>query len=108
MSITPAMGLEEFLPVFNQKTSALGLFAYEGGSTLGVKDYLAQKKQEFGSRPKEIWVFVGSEGGFSPAEVEKMRHLALYPVTLGSQVLRVETACMALVSVLKYDFDLMC
>ncbi|WP_374075334.1 hypothetical protein [Bdellovibrio bacteriovorus] len=29
-------------------------------------------------------------------------------MTLGPQVLRVETACMALVSVLKYDFDLMC
>jgi len=108
MSIAPAMDLDEFLQVFNQKSSALGLFAYEGSSTLGVKDYLAQKKQEVGSRPKEIWVFVGSEGGFSAAEVDKMRHLALYPVTLGSQVLRVETACMALVSVLKYDFDLMC
>ena len=108
MPISPAMGLDEFLSKFNQKASAMGLFAYEGPSTLSVKGYLAQKKHGMGAKPKEIWIFIGSEGGFSHAEVEKMRKLALHPVTLGSQVLRVETACMALVSVLKYDFDLMC
>ncbi|WP_374021264.1 16S rRNA (uracil(1498)-N(3))-methyltransferase [Bdellovibrio bacteriovorus] len=48
------------------------------------------------------------KGGFSHNEVEKFQELGLRPVTLGPQVLRVETACMALVSVLKYDFDLMC
>lgn len=108
MPIQPALGFSEFLNQFNQKTSTLGLFAYEGPSTLGVKEYVSQKRREMENKPKEIWVFVGSEGGFSLEEVQKMRDLALYPVTLGSQVLRVETACMALVSVLKYDFDLMC
>jgi 16S rRNA (uracil1498-N3)-methyltransferase len=107
MPISPALGLDEFLSKFNQKSSVMGLFAYEGPSTLSVKDYVTEKKKEAGPL-KEIWVFVGSEGGFSYDEVEKLRNLALHPVTLGSQVLRVETACMALVSVLKYDFDLMC
>lgn len=108
MQISAALNLDDFLSNFNQKSSVLGLFAYEGQSTLGVKAYLAQKKAELGTKPRDLWIFVGSEGGFSHAEVEKMRNLALHPVTLGSQVLRVETACMALVSVLKYDFDLMC
>jgi len=36
-----------------------------------------------------------------------MQQLGLDPVTLGPQVLRVETACMTLVSVLKYEFGLM-
>jgi len=107
MQIAPAIHLDEFLSNFNQKSSVMGLFAYEGPSTLSVKEYLAQKKQELGSKPKDLWIFVGSEGGFSHAEVKKLSDLALNPVTLGSQVLRVETACMALVSVLKYDFDLM-
>ncbi|MGZ3748581.1 MAG: RsmE family RNA methyltransferase [Pseudobdellovibrionaceae bacterium] len=107
MGIAPALPLEEFLKTFNQKPSTMGLFAYEGQSTLSIKDYIAQKKKELGS-VKDIWLFIGSEGGFSFEEVEKLSNLALYPVTLGSQVLRVETACMALVSVLKYDFDLMC
>lgn len=106
MKIESALPLDEFLSDFNQQSSVMGLFAYEGLSTLGVKDYVTQKKKD--GPYKDLWIFVGSEGGFSHAEVEKMSRLALHPVSLGSQVLRVETACMALVSVLKYDFDLMC
>ncbi len=107
MQIKPALQMDEFLKSFNPKSSVMGLFAYEGASTLSIKHYVTEKKRELGTI-KDIWIFVGSEGGFSLAEVEKMGNLALYPVTLGPQVLRVETACMALVSVLKYDFDLMC
>lgn len=107
MLIPPALKLDDFLSNFNQKDSVLGLFAYEGSSTLSIKSYLDQRKK-ISEAPKDIWIFVGSEGGFSQREVEKFNHLALHPVTLGSQILRVETACMALVSVLKYDFDLMC
>ncbi len=106
MQIGTALGLDVFLSTFNQKASVMGLFAYEGHSTLSIKNYLSKKIEV--EPVKEIWAFVGSEGGFSYDEVEKLRTLALHPVTLGSQVLRVETACMALVSVLKYDFDLMC
>lgn len=107
MTVAPALPLDQFLNSFNQKTSTLGLFAYEGLSTLSIKDYVTEKKKQM-EAINEIWIFVGSEGGFSYEEVEKLRSLALHPVTLGSQILRVETACMALVSVLKYDFDLMC
>jgi 16S rRNA (uracil1498-N3)-methyltransferase len=60
-----------------------------------------------GSQPKEAWAFIGSEGGFSEREVELFQSLDLKPVTLGTQVLRVETACVATVSIIKYDFDLM-
>jgi 16S rRNA (uracil1498-N3)-methyltransferase len=57
--------------------------------------------------PENLWLIVGSEGGFSDKEVTEMKQLGLDPVTLGPQVLRVETACMTLVSVLKYEFGLM-
>jgi 16S rRNA (uracil1498-N3)-methyltransferase len=57
--------------------------------------------------PENLWLIVGSEGGFSDREVTEMKQLGLDPVTLGPQVLRVETACMTLVSVLKYEFGLM-
>lgn len=108
MKILPVLSLDAFLSSINRSPAVWGLFAYEGESTLGVKQYVLQKKQETNLRPKDLWIFVGSEGGFSFQEVEKMRQLALHPVTLGPQVLRVETACLALVSVLKYEFDLMC
>jgi len=107
MKLLPARQLEDFLVQINHNASSLGLFAYEGNSTLSIKQYLAQANLKSSQKPKDVWIFVGSEGGFSHAEVEKMQSLALHPVTLGPQVLRVETACMALVSVLKYEFDLM-
>ncbi len=90
----------------NQSSNKLCLFSYEGESTLGVKDFIKSEIQKMGSI-HNIWLIVGSEGGFSSSEVEYMKTQGFHPVTLGSQVLRVETACMTLVSVLKYEFDLM-
>ncbi len=51
-----------------------------------------------------LWVFVGSEGGFSLEEVELFAKEGLNPTSLGEQILRVETACLALLSVIKYEF----
>jgi len=83
------------------------LFAYEGKGQLPLKNYVQTKKQQVQDQVDEIWIIVGSEGGFSEAEVESMKKLGLDPVTLGSQVLRVETACLTLVSALKYEFGLL-
>ncbi len=96
----------QILEKINQTSDSLCLFSYEGQSTLGVKDFL-QKRAAGSAKPQEVWLVVGSEGGFSLNEVEQMQSQGFHPVTLGSQVLRVETACMTLVSVLKYEFDLM-
>ena len=50
----------------------------------------------------EIWVFIGSEGGFSPNEVSIFKSYHIHPVTLGEQILKVETACLTVLGVLKY------
>lgn len=111
MTIHPAVPIEEVLKKVNRSSSQWGLFAYEGNSTHGVKEYLQiQRAQSLGEPPapvENIWLVVGSEGGFSFKEVEAFRQVGLEPVTIGPQVLRVETACIALVSALKYEFDLM-
>lgn len=106
MELKAAIPLEDFL--INRTEDFAGLFAYEGPSTLGIKAEVVRLKQAHPAGLKDIWVFVGAEGGYSTQEIELFEKHALKPVTLGAQVLRVETACMALVSVLKYDFDLMC
>lgn len=106
MKIQPALDKKEVLALLRSKLNptgnTLGLFAYEGEGVLGAKDYLASPQ-----KPEEIWVVIGGEGGFSPTEIQEFKDLGLVPVTLGEQVLRVETACIALVSILKYRFDLM-
>jgi 16S rRNA (uracil1498-N3)-methyltransferase len=105
MPISNPVDLEQILAKFNRTEGAKGLFAYEGDARLNAKEGVARVAAAEGL--KEAWVFVGSEGGFSTTEVERFKEAGLATVTLGSQVLRVETACVALVSVLKYDLDLM-
>lgn len=104
MTLAPPQDLLALARKINQTESHMGLFAYEGEATQNVKGFLGSRKN---SSITDIWCFVGSEGGFSAAEVQELKKLGFDPVTLGTQVLRVETACMTLVSILKYEFDLM-
>ena len=55
---------------------------------------------------ESFWLFVGSEGGFSQREARLFQDKGMEPVSLGEQVLRTETACLVLLSVLKYEFEL--
>jgi 16S rRNA (uracil1498-N3)-methyltransferase len=97
--IAPVENLRGTLEKMNRSPNSKGLFAYEGTTPLGVHAYLEAMAAD---APEQFWLFVGSEGGFSSAEVEQFREFHLEPVTLGDQVLRVETACLALISVIKY------
>lgn len=106
LELSTPLELSDCLKEFNQKSNAAGLFSYEGDSKLHIREW-ATKLRSQKSEPDEIWLFLGSEGGFSEKEVEKFQQFRLEPITLGSQVLRVETACVALLSVLKYEWNLM-
>lgn len=50
-----------------------------------------------------IWVAVGPEGGFSPAEVEAARAAGWSIVGLGPRVLRAETAALAILAILQFS-----
>jgi 16S rRNA (uracil1498-N3)-methyltransferase len=104
MKLHEPLTLEDVFKIFNRSTNALGLFPYEGAGDQTIKEAQQMQSQK---NPTDVWIFVGSEGGFSHNEVNFFRQNGLKPITLGAQVLRVETACLALVSVIKYHFDLM-
>jgi 16S rRNA (uracil1498-N3)-methyltransferase len=55
-----------------------------------------------GHRPRNILVLVGPEGDFTPEEVREAKAVGFVPVSLGGLVLRVETAAVAIASVLNY------
>jgi 16S rRNA (uracil1498-N3)-methyltransferase len=96
--------LDEVTPLDKKiEATTNGLFLYEGESTQDVKSALEKYKEV----PETLSVFVGPEGGFSPREVAKFISRGLPPVTMGPLVLRVETACIALLSVIEYHFGLM-
>lgn len=101
MTFEPIRTLPELLKDFNQKSGAAGLFPYEGESQKGLPAAVRELKQK---GCDDLWIFVGSEGGFSREEVALFASQGLEPVSMGEQILRVETACVALVSVLKYEF----
>ena len=105
MELHPAVPLQKMLPEINRSGAAWGLFAYEGSADQSLDRVLAARQPK---AVEDVYIFVGSEGGFSQREVEELFVPAgLPPVTMGAQVLRVETACVALVSVLKYELGLM-
>lgn len=102
MRIHPAVTLEKLLESFNRNPSTGGLFPYEGEAQLSLPAALRSLKAH---SHENLWVFVGSEGGFSAREVELFASHGLNPVSMGEQILRVETACLALVSIIKYEYE---
>jgi 16S rRNA (uracil1498-N3)-methyltransferase len=114
MRLLPAKKLAEFVEELraeiNRGRPIMGLFAYEVGN-LPIKEALrqeaAKRDSALAGAPELVWAFIGGEGGFSRTEVSEFAARGFPAVTLGRQVLRVETACVALISVLKYELDLM-
>lgn len=100
MRVHPPAALEDLLLDFNRQNATGGLFPYEGEAQVGLPEAVAELKAR---SLDEIWIFVGSEGGFSAREVALFTQHGMKPVSMGEQILRVETACLALVSIIKYE-----
>jgi 16S rRNA (uracil1498-N3)-methyltransferase len=104
LSLEKPQQLSAFIESFNHSGDHLGLFLYEGESPRDLRAFL--KGQDL-SRFQHMWALVGSEGGFALEEVKRLKERGFEPLTMGEQILRTETACVSILSVLKYEFDLM-
>lgn len=71
------------------------VFFYEMGGQ-PVREILKDK-------PKTIGIFIGSEGGFEEAEVQKVVENGGKTATLGKRILRAETAPLAALSIIMYQ-----
>lgn len=74
------------------------LLPWEEG-TLPIKDILRET-----SGIKKIIVLIGPEGGFSEAEAGAARGKGFHPVSLGPNILRTETAAVAVLSMVLYEY----
>jgi 16S rRNA (uracil1498-N3)-methyltransferase len=82
--------------------SDLHLFLYEGDAASTLRQQLSLvDKKSFST----VQLYIGSEGGFSRTEVQMFEKLKIPSLTVGEQILRVETACVSLCSILKYEFE---
>jgi len=52
-----------------------------------------------------IGIFIGPEGGFDELEIELAEEIGCKPITLGSRILRTETAGLAIMSMLIYNLE---
>ena len=69
--------------------SETALFLYENERQTGLRDALAA------GVGKDVSLLVGPEGGFAPEEAEAARQAGLKSVSLGTRILRCETAPVA-------------
>ena len=95
--IIPAVGecLTFREAVMQSRENERNLFFYELGGA-PVSAILTQKPQTLG-------MFIGSEGGFDPAEAALAQENGAAAATLGKRILRAETAPLAALSIIMYQ-----
>ena len=91
----------QFLQEIRIPKSDLALLAYEG------KNPKTNLKNALKASPQALWLFIGSEGGFSLNEVEEFsKKSKAFVFSMGERILKVETACLFGLSLLKYHYHL--
>ena len=78
--------------------------AFEGEKALSLKNLLDENSKDLVLN--DIWIFIGSEGGFTDREAGSFSERGGKIFSLGNQILRVETACLMSLSILKYHYHL--
>jgi 16S rRNA (uracil1498-N3)-methyltransferase len=58
-----------------------------------------------GRSPRSLAIWIGPEGDFTPDELNAIQSSGAQPISLGSLVLRVETAAIYCLSILNYEFN---
>ena len=109
MQLNTTKNLNECLLSFNNqfnKVPTLYILAYEKSEAGSPLNIFLQQQQDLG-QIQDVVLFIGPEGGFTPQEVEIFSQHGVQPVGLGRQVLKVETACITLISILNYELGRM-
>lgn len=82
------------------KNMDLIVVPYENAEGQGIKNMVNYVNK---SRIKKIAVIIGPEGGFEQEEINRLKELGAYIVTLGPRIFRTETAGLVCVSLIMYE-----
>jgi 16S rRNA (uracil1498-N3)-methyltransferase len=88
----------DFLRTLNSELQTLLILPWEEG-THPIKSVLRERQNV-----KSIVVLIGPEGGFSKVEAELAKGKGFHLVSLGPNILRTETAAIAVLSILGYEY----
>ncbi|MGL4108569.1 RsmE family RNA methyltransferase [Clostridium sp. LP20] len=82
----------------------LFLVPYENAENFGVKRVISEIMEKGILKDiKRIGIMVGPEGGFEEKEIEKLKKEKAYIITLGSRILRTETAGFTATTLVQYE-----
>ncbi len=79
----------------------LKILCSEKAANVSIKQFLQENK-----RAQNILLIIGPEGGWDDIELEKFREKGITPLTLGKLVYRAETAAVAALSHIIYEYEL--
>lgn len=94
--ISMPVSLSEAIDMLRNEDLAIALYECEENKAL--KKILTSSKDA-----KSIGFIIGPEGGFDPAEIEKIHEAGIPSVGLGKRILRTETAGEAVLSMIMYE-----
>ncbi len=97
--VGPAMTWQEALELSRKMDGCL--IPYERAKGMNVSRETIRSMKGCAS----LAVFIGPEGGFSEKEIGTAMEAGAKPITLGKRVLRTETAGLAILSILMYEFE---
>jgi 16S rRNA (uracil1498-N3)-methyltransferase len=98
--LEPAISLEAAIKEATIKPAPLLVMPWEEATGPTLKTVLV------GTRPQTVGVFIGSEGGFTSQEAALARESGVRLVTLGSRIVRSETAALAVCAVMMYEMEM--
>jgi 16S rRNA (uracil1498-N3)-methyltransferase len=98
--LNPPLSLEQALPQAAQQHE-LCLVPWEAETAQSLRTAL--RRVDHPLPPRSIAVLIGPEGGFSAREIDLARQTGAIPVTLGSRILRTETAALAVLAMIFYE-----
>jgi len=96
--VEPVVSFEGML--LRAQSDARKMIFWEEEKRLTIKDALSDPAYDIALR---YFIVVGPEGGLSRDEVAQARQAGFIPVTLGRQILKVETAAMAILAIIQYE-----
>ena len=97
--VKPIHNLRELLDSLDSEATVF--MPYEGEST---RTFKAALTEDGSAANKSMIVLIGPEGGFSAEEAQFCRSRGVQTVTLGPRILRAETAALAALAIILYQY----
>jgi len=96
-TIPDLQSVKNYDELIESADQSLKLLLWEEENTNRLKSVLGSLPH-----PETVAVMVGPEGGLTKEEVEAATRAGFIPVTIGSRILRTETAGMAMLAILQF------